>query len=78
MKAKPDIHAAQRDFLLRAGAGAGLAASADSVRITKTIRIDRAVDLAIKHAALERTGTGGGRVTESDIIEQAVRQYLNL
>lgn len=83
MKTKPDVHAATRHFLLGAGTpnggqATGEGAPAEGLRITKTIRIDRAVDLAIKHAALARTSAGGARVTESDLIEQAVRQYLNV
>lgn len=82
MRGKPDLRAAQRDqFLSAAGAAAGETASPpapEAVRITKTIRMDRTLDLALKQAALDRTIAGGARVTESDLIDLAIKQYLKL
>jgi hypothetical protein len=79
MRGKPDISAEQ---FLRAGqvaSGEGsTGAAAAPARITKTIRIDRALDLAVKRTALERQAASGARVTESDLIEAALRHYLKL
>ena len=79
MKGKPDVMAAQADQFLRNGqAAAAEAPATEPVRITKTIRMDRALDLALKRAALDRTVASGARVTESDLIDQAIKQYLKL
>jgi hypothetical protein len=80
MKGKPDVMAAQLDRFLRSGqaAQAEVDQLTEPVRITKTIRIDRALDLALKRAALDRTAASGARVTESDVIDQAIKQYLKL
>ena len=83
MKGKPDIRAAQRNQFIRdnqsaAAEGVAAAEPAAPVRITKTIRMDRALDLVLKQAALDRTVASGARVTESDLIEQSIRQYLKL
>jgi hypothetical protein len=80
MKAKPNVG----DFV----AGSATAAiegtaharflAGQNPRITKTIRIDRALDMAVKRTALDRQAATGARVTESDLIEAALRQYLKL
>lgn len=51
---------------------------APTFRITKTIRMDKSLDLALKRAALERGADSGSRVTESDLIEEALKFYLKL
>jgi hypothetical protein len=83
MKSKPDIRAAQREEFLRGGLAAAVEAPPAPApapeRITKTIRIDRALDLAVKRAALDQQhAAGGARVTESDLIDAALRQYLKV
>lgn len=45
-------------------------------RIVKSIRIAQSIDLAIKRLAFEDTQAQGRRVTESDLIEAALRQFL--
>lgn len=45
-------------------------------RIVKSIRVAQSIDLAIKRLAFEDTQTQGRRVTESDLIEAALRQFL--
>ncbi len=80
MKGKPDINT----FLEGAEAkqqpsqvSAPKAATAPPSRITKTIRLATDLDAALKVAAHERWKTTGKRVAESDIIDEALRQYLN-
>lgn len=90
MKKKPDLQHDRASFLA-GGEAAALekpmppparaetsAAGSSSFRITKTIRMDKSVDLALKRAALERSAEGGSRVTESDLIQDAIKIYLNL
>lgn len=48
------------------------------IRITKTIRMDKRFDLALKQEVLRRATQGGPRVTESDLIEEALKLYLNI
>ncbi|HEX7817390.1 hypothetical protein [Dyella sp.] len=45
-------------------------------RIVKSIRVAHSIDLAIKRLAFEDTQAQGRRVTESDLIEFALRQFL--
>lgn len=45
-------------------------------RIVKSIRVANSIDLAIKRLAFEDTQAQGRRVTESDLIETALRQFL--
>jgi hypothetical protein len=80
MKPKPDVSGSDLAAFVARGAQAqaaadGMLAPAERVvRVTKTIRIDRAIDIALKRAALERSIASGERVTEQDLIEQALRQ----
>ncbi len=53
-------------------------ASATDDKIAKTIRLSKALDLAVKREAFERTQAEGRRVTESDLIDAALRQYLGI
>jgi hypothetical protein len=82
MKGKPNLDAAAADRFLQGGAAAAGeangAGAASPARNTKTFRIDRAVEVALKRAALERSVASGSRVTESDLIDQALRHYLKL
>jgi hypothetical protein len=79
MKGKPDLSAAAADQFLRGGqAAVAEATPAAPERITKTIRMDRSLDQALKRAALERSVAAGARVTESDLIDLAIKQYLKL
>lgn len=48
------------------------------IRITKTIRMDKRFDLALKQEVLRLATQGGPRVTESDLIEEALKLYLKL
>jgi len=47
-------------------------------RITKTIRISPDVEAALKDAAYTQTKASGQRVTESDLIDEALKKYLNI
>jgi hypothetical protein len=47
-------------------------------RISKTIRIDHDIDQAVKKAALGMGAKRGERVTESDVIDEALRSFLKL
>lgn len=82
MRGKPDISAAAAERFLQGGQAAAAEApsapATEPVRITKTIRMDRAVEIELKRAALARSTAAGARVTESDLIDQALRQYLKL
>ncbi len=79
MKGKPNINA----FLEGAEAkqhpskvsGPKVAAN-PAPRITKTIRLAIDLEAAVKEMAHERWKTTGKRVTESDIIDEALRKYL--
>lgn len=84
MKSKPDVNA-----FIRGGAAAaaeapatqhpaGTPVSATDDKIAKTIRLSKALDLAVKREAFERTQAEGRRVTESDLIDAALRQYLGI
>lgn len=53
-------------------------ASAPDDKITKAIRLSKSLDLIVKREAFERTQAQGRRVTESDLIDAALRQYLKL
>lgn len=84
MKGKPNVD----QFL-----GAGATAAAETARpqptrlaptvvlddkMAKTIRISKALNQALKREAFEREQAQGRRVTESDLIDAALRQYLKL
>lgn len=47
-------------------------------RITKTIRLAPDIEAAIKEAAHARWQQTGKKVSESDIVEEALRKYLNI
>ena len=47
-------------------------------RITKTIRISPALNQRLKREAFEREQATGQRVSESDVIEAALRNYLSI
>lgn len=49
-----------------------------SERITKTIRIAKALEMRLKTEAYQRTIAGGARVTESDLIEEALLKFLKV
>ena len=78
MKAKPNI----QDFL----DGGNVAerpprpapAQTPKSRINKTLRLSLEVEAALKEQAYERTKAGGQRVTESDIVDEALRKYLGI
>ncbi len=77
MKAKPNI----QDFL---NAGnpenqkATVPVQASKSRINKTLRLSQDVETALKEQAYQRTKASGQRVTESDIVDEALRQYLGI
>lgn len=54
------------------------APAADGSKITKTIRMSRSMDLRLKEEAHRRSMAEGKRVTESDLIDQALLKYLNM
>lgn len=54
------------------------ASSVESKRITKTIRLRQDVELRLKDEAYLCTKAKGKRVTESDLIEEALIKYLNM
>lgn len=84
MKVKPDVAGGelaafvQKGALAQAAADGLIAASAPVQRITKTIRIDPAVDVVLKETVFSHWKNTGVRITESDIIDLAVRQYLKI
>ena len=45
-------------------------------RITKTIRISPELDAALKEAAYTLSRASGRRVTESDVIHEALNKYI--
>jgi hypothetical protein len=47
-------------------------------RITKTIRISHEIEAALKDAAYSRSKESGQRVTESDLIDDALKKYFNI
>jgi hypothetical protein len=78
MRAKPNI----QDFL-NAGNTAEQPANtaptqASKSRINKTLRLSQDVEAALKEQAYQRTKASGQRVTESDIVDEALRQYLGI
>jgi hypothetical protein len=77
MKSKPNIH----EFL--GGAPTDKTASnpeptQTSSRITKTIRIAVDLDTALKETTHARWKETGKKVSESDLIDDALRKYLNI
>lgn len=75
MKAKPNI----QDFL-NAGNPENKSApvQVSKSRINKTLRLSQDVEAALKERAYQRTKASGQRVTESDIVDEALRQYLGI
>lgn len=59
------------------GATPGQSAVRPASRITKTIRISPEIEAALKDAAYNRSKASGQRVTESDLIDEALNKYLN-
>jgi len=47
-------------------------------RMTKTIRVSTDIEEALKDAAYAQTKHTGRRVTESDVIDEALRKYFNM
>lgn len=79
MKGKPDIG----KFLDGASEGQiaapkeEMSSVAESAKITKTIRLAKSTEILLKNEAHNRSMASGRRVTESDIINNAILQYLN-
>jgi hypothetical protein len=77
MKRKPDI-GAFLDGAAADKAGPKPAPQGQPVpRITKTIRLATDLEAAIKETAHARWKATGRKISESDIIEEALRNYLN-
>ena len=78
MRAKPNI----QDFLNAGNSGEQSAkpapTQASKSRINKTLRLSQDVEAALKEQAYQRTKASGQRVTESDIVDEALRQYLGI
>lgn len=84
MKKKPDVSS----FLAGGSAAAAEqpaaapaptpAPVAETKRMTKTIRLRLDLESRLKDEAYERTKAEGRRVTESDLIEQALCKYFNM
>lgn len=82
MKKKPDVSS----FLAGGSAAAAEqptaapapAPMAEPKRMTKTIRLRLDLESRLKDEAYERTKAEGRRVTESDLIEQALCKYFNM
>jgi hypothetical protein len=71
------------DAFLSAGSTEQNAAPSQSAarptsRITKTIRISPEIDAALKEAAYNRSKASGKRITESDLIDEALNKYLSI
>lgn len=71
MKSKPDIAA----FL--DGATTPKPSAPPAARLSKTIRIPADLNDALRDRAYQLSREQGRRVAESDIIEEALRKYLN-
>lgn len=88
MKGKPDIDDMKNNVdQYLGGASADSPPPAPTVepatprpasRITKTIRLAVDLEAAIKEAAHARWKESGRKISESDIIEEALRKYLNI
>ncbi len=90
MKKKPDISGFNAPKNPNEFLEGGAAAAADkparpavtplieAKRITKTIRMREDVELRLKEEAYLCSKAKGKRVTESDLIEQALLKYLNM
>lgn len=78
MRAKPNI----QEFLDGGNVSEMLAKPALSQptkgRINKTLRLSQDVEAALKEQAYMRTKASGQRVTESDIVDEALRKHLEI
>jgi hypothetical protein len=74
MKGKPDISA----FLDGAKKESTATKPRPAGRITKTIRLAPDLEQALKDVAYERSKAISQRVTESDVIDEALRKYFNM
>jgi hypothetical protein len=78
MKGKPSIDAFIGGAVQDGAAPAGqVEVAASSPKFTKTIRLSRSAERLLKEAAHNQSMESGHRVTESDLIEQAIFKYLN-
>ena len=57
--------------------GEAVVAQTTSARMTKTIRLASDLDGLLKDEAHARSKASGQRVSESDIIDEALRKYLS-
>lgn len=85
MKAKPNLDnflagsaAAAAERPASGASGMGLSSVLVSQRRTKSIRIDPALDLFLKEEAFRRTMASGRRVSESDLIEEALVGHFRI
>ena len=85
MKAKPNLDnflagsaAAAAERPASGASGMGLSSVLVSQRRTKSIRIDPALDLFLKEEAFRRTMASGKRVSESDLIEEALVWHFRI
>lgn len=53
------------------------AAVSGEEKITKTFRLSKAMEARLKEVAFRKSAAAGKRVTESDLIEAALNNYLN-
>ena len=85
MKGKPNLDnflagsaAAAAERPASGASGMGLSSVLVSQRRTKSIRIDPALDLFLKEEAFRRTMASGKRVSESDLIEEALVGHFKI
>lgn len=85
MKAKPNLDsflagsaAAAAERPASGTSGMGLSSVLVSQRRTKSIRIDPVLDLFLKEEAFRRTMASGKRVSESDLIEEALVGHFKI
>ena len=85
MKGKPNLDnflaggaAAAAERPASGTSGVGPASVLVSQRRTKSIRIDPALDLFLKEDAFRRTMASGKRVSESDLIEEALVWHFRI
>ena len=85
MKGKPNLDnflaggaAAAAERPASGTSGVGPASVLVSQRRTKSIRIDPALDLFLKEEAFRRTMASGKRVSESDLIEEALVWHFRI
>lgn len=85
MKGKPNLDnflagsaAAAAERPTSGTSGVGPTSVLVSQRRTKSIRIDPALDLFLKEEAFRRTMASGKRVSESDLIEEALVGHFKI